>query len=101
MVYLIIHSILTTVDAQHKLSRSSTQPHSTSQLSYIFFSEDDVSSALISLDPDEANGPDGIGPKLLRECTAPLTAPLTSLFNACIDQGSFPNEWKTSDCSCS
>ena len=83
------------IDSRYKPPRSLKQPHPTSQLSHIFFSEDDVSSALTSLDLDKAIGPDGIGPKLLRECAAPLTAPLMSLFNACINQGSIPNEWKT------
>ena len=50
-------------------------------ISHIKISEAKVYEALTQLDPTKAIGLDGIGPKLLRNCTLSLYQPLSHLFN--------------------
>ena len=60
----------------------------------MFFSEYNVWQELKSLDPNKAIGTDRIGPRFLKECATPLTAPLTEVFNLCLTTASIPDEWK-------
>jgi hypothetical protein len=54
----------------------------------------DVDDALKCLDPNKAYGPDGIGPKVLKEGRPALVNILTKLFNLSLTEGIFPNAWK-------
>ena len=44
-------------------------------------------------------GPDGIHPRLLKECASVLAEPLTKVFNESLATGIFPNQWKRSSVS--
>ena len=54
----------------------------------------EVSDILRNLDPTKACGPDLIHSKVLRQTYQVLSEPLSLLFNKCLDQGVFPDEWK-------
>lgn len=58
--------------------------------------EDDICKALESINVNKGAGPDGISPKLLRNCVASLTEPLTTLFRKSFDEGHMPAALKTS-----
>ena len=58
--------------------------------------EGEVHSILRGLDDKKATGPDGISTRLLRRCARELTPPLTTIFNACLEQQEWPREWKIS-----
>ena len=51
-------------------------------------------TALNSLDPNKACGPDRITNKFLRECAQTLAKPLAKLFSKSFSQGEIPLEWK-------
>ena len=51
-------------------------------------------NALTQLDPSKAIGLDGIGLKILRNCTLSLYQPLSHLFNISLSTGQIPYEWK-------
>ena len=56
--------------------------------------EQEVYDLINSLDTSKATGPDGIGPKLLREAGYTIVPSLTKLFNLCLDCAQFPSMWK-------
>ena len=56
--------------------------------------EEEVLKALRSLDETKATGPDGISARLLRMSAPVISKSLTSLFNASLKLGQFPQEWK-------
>ena len=62
----------------------------------IILKESDVLTKLRQIDPSKASGPDGIHSRVLKECAAELAAPLTVLFQASLDTGHVPDEWKFS-----
>ena len=64
-------------------------------LQSINISEADVYNALTSLDPNKALGIDGIGPKILKNCSESLFQLLCHLFNLSLASSVIPNEWKT------
>jgi hypothetical protein len=48
-----------------------------------------------SLDPMKACGPDGISPRLLKECADELGSALTLLFQTSLNTGVVPADWRT------
>jgi len=70
-------------------------PSPQSTVSDISISEDDVYSALVSLDPTKSMGIDGISPKLLKHCALALYQPLHHLFLLTLSQSYIPEEWRT------
>ena len=55
---------------------------------------DDVTILLKQVDPYKATGPDGIPPRLLKEIANELSPSLTLVFNASLQQGKLPDDWK-------
>ena len=53
-----------------------------------------VLAALVSLNINKATGTDGIPSKALKTGANELSAPLTTLFNSCINKNAWPSEWK-------
>ena len=53
-----------------------------------------VLAAFDSLNIKKATGTDGIPSKALKIGPNELSAPLTTLFNSCINKNSWPSEWK-------
>jgi hypothetical protein len=54
-----------------------------------------VNRALSGLDGRKSAGPDGIPSSFLKGCREALTVPLTFIYNKSLQQGYFPNVWKT------
>jgi hypothetical protein len=63
-------------------------------LDMITITEKDVDDALKCLDTNKAYGPDGIGPKVLKEARPTIISILTKLFNMSLTKGIFPSPWK-------
>ena len=55
-------------------------------ISEISINEEIVRKKLNKLKEDKTKGPDGIHPKVLKECAEQLTGPLTKLFNLSLSQ---------------
>ena len=53
-----------------------------------------VRKALLSLDTSKAYGPDGIHPRVLKECASELAPVLARLFRFCLKTKTFPSSWK-------
>ncbi|XP_031632455.1 uncharacterized protein LOC116346514 [Contarinia nasturtii] len=62
----------------------------------IEISETDVLKALQSINMNKGAGPDGISPKLLKNCAKSLATPLTVLFRKSLHQGCVPDVLKKS-----
>ena len=69
-------------------------PSTSSSLSAIQISQEEVYNALIALDPTKAAGTDKIGPATLKYCATALTLPLHYLFSYSIKHCTFPSEWQ-------
>ena len=61
----------------------------------IIVSEAGVLKQLKSLKTNKACGPDGISPRVLKELTHILAAPLNTLFQTTLDKGVVPRDWRT------
>ena len=57
-------------------------------------SEDTVRHALGNLSPYKACGPDNVSARVIRECAAELSVPVTLLCRLSLEQGVFPRVWK-------
>jgi len=66
-------------------------------LTHIHFRPAEVKRLLASLDVSKATGPDGISSRVLRECAAELSKPLSALFSLCFRLGVQPVSWKTAN----
>ena len=54
----------------------------------------EVAGLLKQIDPFKAAGPDGIPSRLLKEVASELSPSITLLFNASLQQGNIPDDWK-------
>ena len=63
------------------------------KINQAIFNAEEVYNVLWNLDTTEVTGPDGIGNKLLKEATLPISKPLSEL-DFCISLGVFPDVWK-------
>ena len=57
----------------------------------------EVAKVLKSLNVNKACGPDGVSPRLLKECHMELAPSLTRLFNYSLSHGTLPVDWKTAN----
>ena len=64
-------------------------------LSAILLSPEMVKEELTKLDSTKSCGPDSIHPRILKETASVLSLPLSLIFNASLDQGTLPSDWKT------
>ena len=69
-------------------------PTPSNQLSQITVSESDVFEALVSLNPNKAQGCVNIKSHILKYCCTSLTSPVTHLFSTCMNQSILPQEWE-------
>ena len=60
----------------------------------VFFTYNEVYTALASIDSSKACGDDGIPGRVLKNCAGSLTYPLWLLYNNCARVGIFPDAWK-------
>ena len=56
-----------------------------------------MEKALNSLKIFKSPGPDGIHPKLLKECAKELALPFKILFDKTIENGHIPSKWKEAE----
>ena len=63
-------------------------------LETIGFAVTDVQKLLSNCDPGGSPGPDGIHPRILKECAIALALPYSILFSTSFSAGSLPPSWK-------
>ena len=56
-----------------------------------------VQNILKGLNPNKAQGPDGIPPRVLKEIYKEIATPLCHLFNKTLQAGTLPDDWKTAE----
>ena len=66
-------------------------------LTSVSVSEDDILQALRSLNVNKSPGPDGVHPRLLKECAEQLAYPLKRLFDRTMKEGKIPKAWKIAE----
>ena len=66
-------------------------------MSDITVSVEEVVNNLLNLDVTKAHGPDGIHPRLLKECSEQIGPSLCALFNHSLNCGRVPIEWKAAN----
>ena len=54
-----------------------------------------IENKLKNLDPNKAQGPDNIPPKVLKELRQEISTPLSIIFNKSLESGKLPDDWKT------
>ena len=52
---------------------------------------------LVNLNPHKAAGPDSIPTRLFKETTQQMAPLLTFIFQALLDQGKLPSDWKSAN----
>ena len=67
------------------------------EMTPITINEAGVRKLLQNIKPHKAAGPDNIPARILREATNNLAPAMTILFQASIDQGTLPDDWKTAN----
>ena len=63
----------------------------------ITFVINDVKDILIHLKESSAPGPDGLHPKVLKECADNLAKPCHMIFRQSLDEGKLPVDWKSAN----
>ena len=63
-------------------------------LSTIDSSTDDILKIIRNLDPNKAHRHDMISIRMIKICDTSICRPLKLIFQACLESGKFPNEWK-------
>ena len=58
-----------------------------------------VEKLLKNLNPNKATGPDGISPRVLKEFASEIAPILTIIFQASLDSGTIPKDWKHANIS--
>ena len=58
---------------------------------------DGVYNLLVNLEPHKATGPDNIPTKLLKETAQQMAPLLTLIFQASLNQGKLPSDWKSAN----
>ncbi|KAF2345377.1 Reverse transcriptase domain [Trinorchestia longiramus] len=58
------------------------------------FTVEEVEEQLSILNPYKSTGPDGLGPRVLKETAEVISEPLTKIFNRYLETGIVPDDWK-------
>ncbi|KAF2346276.1 Endonuclease/exonuclease/phosphatase, partial [Trinorchestia longiramus] len=85
-----------------RLKRYQTEPHCQEHihayraeiLSDGVFTVEEVEEQLSILNPYKSTGPDGLGPRILKETAEVISEPLTNIFNRSLETGIVPDDWK-------
>ena len=67
---------------------------SNDHLYHIDFQVESIANLLSNINPNKAQGPDGVHGIILKNCASSLAKPLSILFKLSYSSGSIPNEWK-------
>ena len=73
--------------------------HGNNILQNVIFTENDVREKLNRLKEDKDCGPDGIHPKLLKECAEIIAKPLYLIFSKSLESRVVPTDWKLANIS--
>lgn len=85
-------SVYTTKSAPFQNAESNT--YSIINICNLKFTVDEVFEELTSLDVNKSAGPDNISPYFVKMCSPSLALPLSIIFNASLNEGTFPQLWK-------
>jgi hypothetical protein len=86
-------SVFTSEDPLQPLTDMCPSPHPA--VSDITITQEGVHKLLCHLNPHKATGPDQVSPRLLKETAKQISPALTLVFQASINQGKVPEEWKS------
>ncbi|KAF2345743.1 hypothetical protein FHG87_023501 [Trinorchestia longiramus] len=84
---VITHEDLTEIPQPHVLNTQEI-------LSDGAFTAQEVKEQLSILNPYKSIGPDGLGPRILKETAEVISEPLTNIFNRSLETGIVPDDWK-------
>jgi hypothetical protein len=90
-------SVFTSEDPLQPLPDLGPSPHPA--VSNITITQGGVQKLLCHLNPHKATGPDQVSPRLLKETAKQISPALTLVFQASINQGKVPEEWKSANIS--
>ena len=90
-------SVTRNVPPLRPIPDSQLQSNYTAITTEFIIDEEDVYYKLSSISPSKATGPDEIPNWVLKSYAHVLALPVTSIFNASLQQASVPNEWKKAD----
>ena len=71
--------------------------HVDDELCDIICTTEEVERYLKNLDVNKSPGPDGIPPRVVKECTTQLAPSLTNVFNKALSSGKLPLDSKTAN----
>ena len=86
-------------DNENNYPEFESRMHGNNILQNVRITENDVCEKLKRLKEDKACGPDGIHPKLLKECAEIIAIPLYLIFSKSLESGVVPAEWKLANVS--
>ena len=84
-------------DSKEEVQENELELNVKSKFSFRQIEESEVLKNLLRLNPNKASGVDGISSKLLRMVAPGICYSLTKLFNACLQSGCMPEEWKSAN----
>ena len=79
-------------DNENNYPEFESRMHRNNILQNVIFTENDVCEKLERLTEDKACGPDGIHPKLLKECAEIIAKPLYLIFSKSLESGVVPTD---------
>jgi hypothetical protein len=88
-------SVFKSEDPLQPLPDMSPSPHLA--VSDITITQEGVQTLLCHHNPHRATGPDQVSPRLLKETAKQISPALTLVFQASINQGKVPEEWKSAN----
>ena len=68
--------------------------HTNARLNSFSITEKDILAIINSLDPNKSHGWDNISIKMIKMCGESLALPLKMIFEAALNDGAFPDDWK-------
>ncbi|KAF2357940.1 Endonuclease/exonuclease/phosphatase [Trinorchestia longiramus] len=92
----ILNTYFTSVFTQEDLTEI-LQPHVLNSQKIVsdgVYTVEEVEEQLSILNPYKSTGPDGLGPRILKETAEVISEPLTNIFNRSLDTGIVPDDWK-------
>lgn len=83
-----------TIEDTDEMPAFQDNPSSTSTLTNIIITEEDVLLLLLALRIDKSPGPDEIHPRVLKEVAAQIAKPLARIYQWSLSSGEVPYQWK-------
>ena len=71
--------------------------HFTNETNTTSLSKEKVKKIIIDLKQSKSQGPDGLHPKVIKECAEELAEPLTKIFETSLREGTLPVAWKSAN----